>query len=77
MKHTFHISATKAWIMSQIEQYGTEVLDNFDGTTEEALAEVAADPRTHFPVGDCDNQSPEGKCLGHFREDEQPQPRGD
>jgi hypothetical protein len=39
--------------------------DAFAGTDEEAIAAVEADTRTHFIVGECDNQSPEGVCEGH------------
>ena len=69
MTHTFHMTATKQYIIAQIQACGAKaVLDNFDGTDEEAIAALRADPHTHFPIGDCDNQDESGRCLGHDRE---------
>ena len=61
-----HMTATKAYMADAIRRLGaSEVIKDFKGTNEEALAALAADTRTYIPIGACDNQDETGECLGH------------
>jgi len=62
----FHLSLAKRYVLKLIREQGPEhVLSNFEGTVDEAIAAVKADPRDSFVVGDCDHVDATGRCLGH------------
>ncbi len=66
----FHLSCTKQWLILQLQDPDapppSKVLNVPDGTTlAEAVDLILADPRTHFVLGECDNQTDAGKCAGH------------
>lgn len=68
----FHMGVAKRQMISMIRAHGArEVLMDWDGTDEEAIAELRADPREVFlPGGPCDNADPvTGRCLGHPRKE--------
>lgn len=63
---TMHMTIDKNYLISLIRENGARnILDNFTGTDEEAIAEIKADPRECIPMGDCDNYDERGFCKGH------------
>jgi hypothetical protein len=59
-----HLVATKSFVLSSIEAYGAKsVLVGWEGTDEEAKAQVRSDPRDVFASCSC-KQDAQGYCLG-------------
>lgn len=62
-----HLCATKSFLVKSVEAYGAkQVLVDWEGTDEEAIAAIYDDPREVFAM-DCDNYDETGHCLGHRR----------
>ena len=65
MDTTFHVQASKAYVISVIRAKGhAEILDAFEGTDAEAIAAIEADGRTYWSFG-CPCPTPAGECPGH------------
>jgi hypothetical protein len=62
---TLHMGITKQFLLSVIRARGAKfVLDNWEGTDEEAIAMIENDPREVFTSG-CDDADETGRCKGH------------
>ncbi len=63
---TFHVSADRDWLIEQVEKHGAaEVLHNFPGTDQEAIAILRASAARFVPNRECDRFDSTGRCLGH------------
>jgi hypothetical protein len=62
-----HVGMTKLLLLNLIRNDGAvKVLVNWQGTDEEAIEAVAADPREIFTLTpECDRQDERGHCMGH------------
>jgi hypothetical protein len=61
-----HCHFPKSALIEEVNRSGAAaVLTNWQGTKEEAITAIQNDPRSCFIVGACDNQGPDGSCLGH------------
>ncbi len=62
-----HMTMAKRYLIELVRSKGAaSILKNWRGTDEEAIARIQADKRECFPIDpDCDNQAPNGECLGH------------
>ena len=66
MVTSFHMVVTKPYLIKLIKQHGaSSVLKDWEGTEQEAIDLIYDDKRDYFPFSECDNQAPDGKCLGH------------
>jgi hypothetical protein len=62
---TFHCHAEKRWAKEVVRELGSGAIGRPDLTIDQALAAIDALPSQYVPVGECDNRSPDGVCLGH------------
>ncbi|KKN29333.1 hypothetical protein LCGC14_0845430 [marine sediment metagenome] len=66
--HRYHLSATQSYLISAIKEGGAaNVLNDFDGTDEEAIEAIRGDGLDHYPIGECDNRLENGRCNGHSK----------
>ena len=67
IERTCHIGFTKGLILRLIYKEGTaEVMPDWTGTKEEAMATIRQDPREVFTGCDCELE-PDGACTGRPR----------
>ena len=70
MGKKFHCHTTKPYLIKAIlEEGGTNVLKDFDGTDDEAIELVIEHPYKYVPLTDCGNLDEDGRCAGHPQED--------
>ena len=64
MKH--HMSMTKRYILRWIEEEGAkEVLNNWEGTDQEAIQSIREGKQELFLPAECNNVASDGSCAGH------------
>ena len=64
-----HLSIAKSLIYKAVLKDGPDrILKGWKGTKEEALQAIQRDPREWITDSECDNQSKDGRCLGHEEE---------
>ena len=67
MTTTYHLHATKGWVIGDIRIHGaTQVLGAGWANDEDAIEAIRALATKHVPIGDgCDNRDDDGVCQGH------------
>jgi hypothetical protein len=66
MTKRIHVAATKDLIKELVGVHGVSVVSkDWQGTPEEFMQQIDADPREVFVIGKCDNVQPDGSCGGH------------
>lgn len=62
----YHMSMTKRYILRWIREEGSrEVLNNWEGTDEEAIKAIQEGDQELFLPSECDNPAENGSCGGH------------
>ncbi len=64
----YHMAISDLALIRHFQEDGAgSCLQGFEGTDQEAIAEVRADSQDFYTMGECENENANGSCGGHTK----------